>query len=106
MRNLNGSKLVLAELERRAKSGSVSDIDYLMGNLDMQASFVHCKMIDYVLGQVSSQEGRNRIKHFLFNGSQIQKNYAALYFKRLGAVQIIDEAFQQGCIDKIQAYSK
>jgi hypothetical protein len=100
------SALTLTELERRARSGNISDIDYLMENLEVNNSFVHCKMIDYALGLVSSQEGRERIKYFLFNGSQIQRNYAALYFKRLGADPVIDEAFQQGCIDEIQAYSR
>ena len=100
------SELTLTELERRARSGNISDIDYLMENLEVSKSFVHCKMIDYALGLVSSREGRERIKYFLFNGSQIQRNYAALYFKRLGAALVIDEAFQQGCIDEIQAYSR
>jgi hypothetical protein len=84
MTKYTGSKLTLTELERRARSGNISDIDYFMENLKVSKSFVHCKMIDYALGQVSSREGRERIKHFLL---------------------VIDEAFQQGCIDEIQAYS-
>jgi hypothetical protein len=106
MINNTGTILTLAELERRARSGRTSDINYLMENLKVSLPGAHCKMIDYALGQVSSREGRERIKHFLFNGSQIQRNYAALYFKRLGAVILIEEAFQQGCIDEIQAYSR
>ena len=101
-----GSKLTLTALERRARSGNLSDIDYLMENLEVSQSFLNCKMIDYALGQVSSREGAERIKHYLFNGSQMQRNCAALYFKRLGATLVIDEAFQQGCIDEIQAYSR
>jgi hypothetical protein len=37
---------------------------------------------------------------------RIQRNYAALYFKRRGAKNILKEAVKQGCIDKLQAFSK
>ena len=100
------SKLTLAQLEKSAQSGKISDIDFLMENLEKCNSFIQSKMIDYALGKVSTPEGRERIKHFLFDGSKIQRNYAALYFKRLGRTEVIDEAYQQGCIDDIQAYSR
>ena len=93
-------------LKQRAQSGTVSDVDYLMQKLDTNQSFTGYKLIDYALTLVSSAEGANRIKHFLFNGSAVQRNYAALYFKRRGANRIIDEAVRRGCIDPIQAYSK
>ena len=101
-----GSHITSAELVKRAQSGSTSDIDYLLGNLNMNRSFLHCKLIDFALGQVSSPEGIERIKHYLFHGSLIQRNYAALYFKRSGAVSVVEEAFQQGCIDEVQAFSQ
>ena len=93
-------------LKQRAQSGTISDIDFLMQKLDTNQSFTGCKLIDYALTLVASDEGANRIKHFLFNGSAVQRNYAALYFKRQGANQIIDEAVQRGCIDTMQAYSR
>lgn len=96
-----------SHLEERARSGRTEDIDFLMGHLDMSRNFSLCKQIDYALGLVSSQEGRTRIRYFLFNGgSQIQRNYAALYFKRRGAIYLLEEAFQQGCIDSTQAFSR
>lgn len=106
MRNHTNITFTSAELEKIARSGRGSDIDILMENLDMGQSFLQCKMIDYALGCVSSEEGRERIRYFLFNGSRIQRNYAALYFKRLGMLPVIEEAVQEGCIDEIQAYSR
>lgn len=106
MKNNTSSKITLADLETIARSGTTSDIDYLMEMLNTDVEFLYCKMIDYALGLVISREGRVRIKHFLFNGNKIQRNYAALYFKRQGAAVVLDEAYQQGCIDKIQAFSK
>lgn len=106
MRNHTGMKFTSAELEKIARSGRVSDIDFLMENLDMGQSFLQCKLIDYALGCVVSEEGRGRIKYFLFNGSRIQRNYAALYFKRLGMLPVIEEAVRHGCIDEIQAYAR
>ncbi len=106
MTNNNQTPLTLAELKRRAESGRISDVDYLMRHLDTSETFSRCKKIDYALGLVSSPEGRDRIRRFLFNGSLIQRNYAALYFKRRGAGQLLDEAVRHGCIDETQAYSR
>ena len=103
---MTNQSLTLINLKQRAQSGSASDVDYLMQNLDTNESLTGYKLLDYALGLVSSEDGRNRIKHFLFNGSEVQRNYAALYFKRRGANQIVDEAVRRGCIDTTQAYSK
>ena len=98
--------LTLNDLKRRAKSGRAADIDCLMSEIDMSQTLSRCKAIDFALGLVCSDEGRDRIRYFLFNGSQIQRNHAALYFKRRGNGQIITEAVRHGCIDDVQAYSK
>lgn len=100
------NKLSSTQLEKRAHAGTSSDIDFMMENLHINQSFLNCKLIDHALGLVSTEEGRNRIKHFLFNGSPIQRNYAALYFKRLGISPVIKEAVGQGVIDEIQGYSR
>lgn len=104
--NNKNSKSTLTELEQMAKSGRSTDIDTLMKNLETGGAFLQYKMIDYALGLVSSSEGRARIKHFLFNGNKMQRNYAALYFKRIGANIILEEAVRNGCIDEVQAYSR
>jgi hypothetical protein len=102
----NLKSLTLRELEQRANSGSMADVDFLMENLEMSRAFGLSKMIDFALGLVSSDEGRSRIRYFLFNGTLIQRNHAALYFKRRGNIWVLEEAVQCGCIDKTQAYSR
>ena len=106
MNNFIKPLLTLAEVEKRARMGKVRDIDFLMENLETNGTFINTRMIDYALGLVCTEEGGKRIKHFLFNGSRIQRNYAALYFKRQGNTWLLDEAVKKGCIDKIQAYSR
>jgi len=97
----------LTELEHKAKRGRKADVDFLMAFLAQSVDFMLSKKVDYALSQVASTEGQSRIRHFLFNGvSQTQRNYAALYFKRRGLTQILEEAVERGCIDSIQAYSR
>ncbi len=103
---MTNQPFTLIDLKQRAHSGRAADVDFLMKNLDMNKSFTGCKLIDFALGLVSSPEGQQRIRHFLFNGSDVQRNYAALYFKRRSANQVVDEAVRRGCIDTMQAYSK
>lgn len=89
-----------------AQAGGVADVDKLMDSLENDFNSATCKLVDYALGLVKTNEGKERIKHYLFNGTQTQRNYAALYFKRKGARDILLEAVNQGCIDKVQAFSK
>ncbi|MBD2458030.1 hypothetical protein H6G80_28690 [Nostoc sp. FACHB-87] len=89
-----------------ARAGGVSDIDTLMDNLEHDRNSATCKLIDFTLGLVDTHEGKDRIRHYLFNGTQIQRNYAALYFKRRGITDILREAVSRGCIDRVQAFSK
>ncbi|MEH1936646.1 MAG: hypothetical protein V7L14_23675 [Nostoc sp.] len=88
------------------RTGGVSDVDTLMESLENEQNTATTKLVDYTLGLVNTNEGKDRIRHYLFNGTQIQRNYAALYFKRKGAKDILIEAVQQGCIDRVQAFSK
>lgn len=103
---MTNQALTLINLKQRAQSGRTTDVNYLMNNLDANETFTGYKLIDFALGLVSTDEGRDRIEHFLFNGSQVQRNYAALYFCRRGEWKVLDEAIQRGCVDSIQAYSK
>ena len=88
------------------RTGGVSDVDALMESLENEQNTATTKLVDYTLGLVNTNEAKDRIRHYLFNGTQIQRNYAALYFKRKGAKDILIEAVQQGCIDRVQAFSK
>ena len=40
------------------------------------------------------------------SGTQIQRNYASLYFNRLGERDIVREAYALGLIDEIQAFAR
>jgi len=87
-------------------SGKTEDVDRLMDALALKDDLATTKLVDYALGLVDTREGRARLRHYLFNGSQQQRNYAALYFKRRGLVDLLDEAVALGIIDRAQAYSK
>jgi hypothetical protein len=97
----------LSELETRARSGTAADIDFLLSLLHGGQSLTVCKMVDYALSQVASPAGEERIRYHLFHGeNQMQRNYAALYFKRRGAFLLLRDAVRSGCIDEVQAYSR
>ena len=106
MIKMNRPKLDLTEAVGKAKNGSKRDVDFLMNILSEHTSLPECKMTDYLLGLVETTDGCNRIKYYLFNGNPVQRNYAALYFKRKGNLRLINEAVRKMCIDKIQASVK
>jgi hypothetical protein len=86
---------------------SVRDVDRLMEELVRATTLAACKQLDFALSQVeSSAETRDRIRHFLFHGELVQRNYAALWFKRRGLVKVLEQAVRRGLIDRVQAFSK
>ncbi len=89
-----------------ATTGRAGDIDVLMQRLDNGDSFVERKLVDHALGLVESREGAQRIRHYLFAGTLIQRNYAALYFKRRNAVELLADAVASGAIDTVQAFAR
>ncbi|MDR3576471.1 MAG: hypothetical protein P4L50_21610 [Anaerolineaceae bacterium] len=93
------------EFIARGASGQVEDVDLLMHELVSRDDLATSRLVDYALSLVTALEGRQRIKHYLYNGAQIQRNYAALYFKRKGLIDLLDEAVAQGKIDREQAYA-
>jgi hypothetical protein len=92
--------------EQMGRAGKPEDVDIMMESLERDPSSSPHKLIDYALGLVKNIDGQLRIENYLFNGTQVQRNYAALYFKRIGAVEILAEAVEIGCIDRVQAFSK
>lgn len=88
------------------QSGGDEDVDFLMNALQTQADFATSRLVDFALSLVEAQTGVARLRHYLFHGTPIQRNYAALYFKRRGRVGLLDEAVAQGKIDEVQAYSR
>lgn len=95
--------LTLDAVTLLATTGRACDVDALMQRLDDRASFTECKLIDHALGLVEARAGRQRIYDYLFAGNLIQRNYAALFFKRRGAIDILAEAVAEGAIDAVQA---
>ncbi len=75
-----------------------------MAALVREDDFATSRLVDFALGLVDTREGKLRIRDYLFNGVQQQRNYAALYFKRRGWTDLLDEAVRQGKIDHLQAY--
>jgi hypothetical protein len=55
---------------------------------------------------VSTAEGLQRLRHYLVNGLRPQRNYAALYFKRRGFTDTLQEALSQGKIDWDQGFAE
>lgn len=98
--------LTLAVAEQWGRSGQAQDIDRLMAWLGPEMTFTASRLVDYALGLVTAPEAKARIEHYLFEGNAVQRNYAALYFKRRGNTVLLDQAVQRGCIDGAQAYSQ
>jgi len=89
-----------------AKEGTKASIGEIMKHLNPDMTIAESKFIDFALGQIKSVEGFEVMKEYLFHGIQIQRNYSALYFGRLGEYLIIREAYDKGCIDALQAFSR
>lgn len=96
----------LYELIIKAENGDPNDIDFIMHNLTSESTFSVTRYVDFVLGLVTNEAGISRIEHYLFEGNQIQRNYASLFFNRRGDWEIVKKAFQLGLIDEIQAFAR
>ena len=88
------------------QSGNPPDIDLLMEALVAQADLSTYKLVDYALSHVTTAEGVSRLRHYLFHGQRTQRNYAALYFKRRGFADLLQEALAQGKIDWEQGFAE
>ncbi len=89
-----------------AKSGTSDAIDAIMNGLNADATLAATKIIDYSLSFVQTQQGLARLGFYLFNGSQMQRNYCALFFNRRGDCPLVQSAFEKGLIDQIQAFAR
>lgn len=89
-----------------AKEGTRASIDEIMKHLNMDMSIAESKIIDFSLSHVVSAEGMEAMQRYLFHGTQVQRNYCALYFARLGEYPIVRDAYDQGLIDAVQAFSR
>jgi len=91
---------------RLAKEGTEASVDEIMVHLNENMTIAESKFIDFALGHVESDEGLKIMEHYLFHGTQIQRNYCALYFGRRGEYPLIRKAYDAGLIDAKQAFSR
>jgi hypothetical protein len=89
-----------------AEEGSKASIDEIMRRLNRQMTIAESKFIDFALSHIDSEEGTEVMKHYLFHGTQLQRNYCTLYFSRLGEYPLVREAYDKGLIDAKQAFSR
>ena len=89
-----------------AKEGTRESIDEIMRRLNPRMTLAESKLIDYALSHVESGEGVAVMEGFLFSGTQIQRNYCALYFGRRGDYEIVRRAYDMGLVDAKQAFSR
>jgi len=96
----------LQELIERAELGNVQDVDYIMSHLTTDSTFAMTRFVDYALSLVENKNGIKQIKYYLFHGTNIQRNYSCLFFNRRYDWDIVNQAYNQGLIDEIQAFSR
>ena len=94
------------ELIDRANAGNVEDVDYILNHLTPDVTLSTTRFVDYALSLVTSDLGIQRIEYYLFNGTQIQRNYCSLFFNRRDGWHLVKKAYEQGLIDEIQAYAR
>lgn len=99
-------RLSIENLTELAQSRISGNVDMIIVYLNEGRTLADCKKIDYALSMIDCRNMRFRLKHYLFNGTEIQRNYAALYFKRRGSTEILKKAYREGCIDEKQAFAK
>ncbi len=90
----------------KARHGGSAEVDGIMDTLTPDATFETTRYVDYALSLVETEEGRERIKYYLFHGTPIQRNYTSLYLNRSGEWRVVREAFELGLIDEIQAFAR
>ncbi len=96
----------LRKLTDLATNGTSDDIDKIMEHLNTDSTFAMTRFADFALSLVESEEGTKRIEYYLFNGSQIQRNYASLYLNRICEWKPVKKAYEEGLIDELQAYAR
>jgi DNA-binding MarR family transcriptional regulator len=93
-------------IKKLCTKGRPEDIDQVMTFLTADVDLPTTKVIDFYLGTVEAEGGRSRIEYYLFNGTQMQRNYCTLYFVRRDEWKVVKKAYGMGLIDYAQAFSK
>jgi hypothetical protein len=90
--------------EALGRSGTPETVDMLMLALIQHDNLATTKLVDYALGLVNTPSGTARIEYYLFQGVQVQRNYAALYFKRRGFTDLLEQALAKALISFEQGF--
>ena len=93
-------------IKEKCKTGFSSDVDEVMKLLNQDIDIPTTKIIDFYIGTITNKEGLKRIEYYLFNGTQIQRNYCTLFYLRKNELDIVWKAYKLGLIDEIQAFSR
>ncbi|MBN2625296.1 MAG: hypothetical protein JXA95_01420 [Spirochaetales bacterium] len=96
---------LFSRIREMALRGTVDDVNRIMDILD-RGDLPVSRGVDYYLGLLTSEEGIERLTHYLFEGTRIQRNYCALFFERRNDWDLINRAYGEGRIDYLQAYSR
>jgi len=78
----------------KAQAGNSIDIDCIMENLTADSTLAMTIYIDFALSLVENSVGIKRIEYYLFKGTLIQRNYACLYFNRIGEWELVKKAYE------------
>lgn len=89
-----------------AQKGTKASVDLVMRNLNWNMTLAESKFIDFALGQIETEEGLAVMKNYFFHGTQLQRNYCALFFSRRGDHKLVKEVYDLGLIDDKQAFSR
>ncbi|MBN2735578.1 MAG: hypothetical protein JXR70_01265 [Spirochaetales bacterium] len=104
--SLKQHMIAVEKFKAMAMEGSAKSIDFLISCLDKNTDLPTTKRLDYALSFVTSQEGIGQLEHYLFNGTQIQRNYITLFFARRNEWPLVNRAYAMKLIDYRQAYSR
>lgn len=94
----------LRELIDLALLGEKVNIDKIFKELNEHTTIEDTRYVDFALSLVEKEQGIKQIEYYLFNGSQMQRNYASLFFNRRGDYDLIEKANKLGLIDDLQAF--
>ncbi len=82
------------------------DFKKIMENINLEMGIIESKIIDYALGLIDNIEGVKTLEKYLFEGTQIQRNYCTLYFNRKEEFKLVRLAYDKGLIDERQTFSR
>jgi hypothetical protein len=71
-------------------NASGTDVDEVFAMLNDTTDLPTTKAIDFHLGAVDTPDGVARVEHYLFHGTQMQRNYCTLFFARRNDWELIN----------------